>query len=98
MDMNEGLSYDDDEDLLDDDDAELLDDVEDEAEEEPELIEVIDDEPELEEDLSLELASDNPIDDNAPVTPYCPHGLMDILLPAVPPKPANARVIRRLKD
>jgi hypothetical protein len=28
----------------------------------------------------------------------CGHGLMDILLPAVPPRPANARLIRRLKD
>jgi hypothetical protein len=28
----------------------------------------------------------------------CGHGLMDILVPAVPPRPANARLIRRLKD
>ncbi|MEN3353175.1 MAG: hypothetical protein V7640_1333 [Betaproteobacteria bacterium] len=28
----------------------------------------------------------------------CGHGLMDILVPAVPPRPTNARLIRRLKD
>ena len=32
------------------------------------------------------------------IAPHYTHSLMDILLPANPPKPVNARVIRRLKD
>ncbi len=53
----------------------------------------------LEEDITAE----DSLDAAAPeggidVVPHYTHSLMDILLPANPPRPVNARVIRRLKD
>jgi hypothetical protein len=74
---------DDDEKLFyEDDDAELLEHTENHDEDTTAEL----DEPEVPYEIPLDAA------------PYCPHGLMDILLPAIPPRPVNARVIRRLKD
>ena len=53
--------------------------------------------------LEQEIPSEESLDATAPedgmdIAPHYTHSLMDILLPANPPKPVNARVIRRLKD
>jgi hypothetical protein len=50
-----------------------------------------------------DITADDSLDAAAPeagieVVPQYTHSLMDILLPAKPPRPVNARVIRRLKD
>jgi hypothetical protein len=75
---------------MDDDDEKLFYEDDD-----AELLEQSDDQ---EEDTTAELESDVPYEIPLDAAPYCPHGLMDILLPAIPPRPVNARLIRRLKD
>jgi hypothetical protein len=78
---------------MDDEDAKLF------YEDEPE---VLDEHEERDDDSLTEFAMEasDELPDEIPLDapPHCPHGLMDILLPAIPPRPLNARVIRRLKD
>ncbi|MDB5925752.1 MAG: hypothetical protein JWN13_4688 [Betaproteobacteria bacterium] len=78
---------------MDDDDAKLF------YEDESELLE---DNEDRDEDtlgeLAMETSDEVPYEIPLDAAPHCPHGLMDILLPAIPPRPLNARVIRRLKD
>jgi hypothetical protein len=78
---------------MDDEDAKLF------YEDEPELREENED---RDDDSFAEFATEalDELPDEIPLDapPHCPHGLMDILLPAIPPRPLNARVIRRLKD
>jgi hypothetical protein len=78
---------------MDDEDAKLF------YEDEPELREEDED---RDDDNLAEFATEalDELPDEIPLDapPHCPHGLMDILLPAIPPRPLNARVIRRLKD
>ena len=100
MSVHEKVSYDDEDedDFLDDHEAEMLDDdEEDERSDESEMLDDSHDETD-DEESEPEFVADAPLDDPASDTPYCPHGLMDILLPAIPPRPVNARLIRRLKD
>jgi hypothetical protein len=100
MDVHQKVSYEDehDDDFLDEHEARMLDEEEqDERADQPELGEENLEET-FDDEMESELAADASLADPASDTPYCPHGLMDILLPAIPPRPVNARLIRRLKD
>lgn len=49
----------------------------------------------VEKEETLEQASETPVEETL-ASPRVGHSIMDVLFPATPPKPVNARVIRRL--
>jgi hypothetical protein len=52
----------------------------------------------IDEETLAQSASEIADEDHSSSLPRFGHNLIDILLPATPPEPLNARVIRRLRD